>query len=105
MRPCAEPPPPPPAAPPGVVSAASASAASSGVDPEQLRAVFQLCDPHGTGFVSLHTLLQLGREYCSDHNAQQEVARALQQLDPAGRGVIGFADFCRGVCAVVGEFS
>ncbi|GLH10971.1 Protein of unknown function [Gryllus bimaculatus] len=68
MRPCAEPPPPQPAAAAPAVAASAPT--SSGVDPEQLRAVFQLCDPHGTGFVSLHTLLQLGREYCSDHNAQ-----------------------------------
>jgi hypothetical protein len=35
------------------------------INRQQLRAVFALCDPEGTGFVSVEYLLQLGRAHCS----------------------------------------
>jgi hypothetical protein len=34
------------------------------INRHQLRTVFALCDPEGTGFVSLEHLLQLGRAHC-----------------------------------------
>ncbi|XP_047113637.1 rab11 family-interacting protein 4 isoform X4 [Schistocerca piceifrons] len=66
----------------------------------QLRAVFSACDPHRTGVVSLDRLLELARAYCPP-DSSQEVERALRQLDPAGRGLLGFRDFCAGVSALL----
>ncbi|XP_021920053.1 rab11 family-interacting protein 4-like isoform X5 [Zootermopsis nevadensis] len=70
------------------------------INRKQLRAVFALCDPEGTGFVSLEHILQLGRAHCSGSDSK-DVERVLRQLDPERRGVLGYPDFCRGVFSIL----
>ena len=43
------------------------------INRQQLRAVFALCDPEGTGFVSLEHLLQLGRAHCGGSDTKVRV--------------------------------
>jgi hypothetical protein len=43
------------------------------INRQQLRAVFSLCDPEGTGFVSLEHLLQLGRAHCGGNDTKVSV--------------------------------
>lgn len=43
------------------------------INRHQLRAVFSLCDPEGTGFVSLEHLLQLGRAHCGGSDTKVRV--------------------------------
>ncbi|XP_069688113.1 rab11 family-interacting protein 4 isoform X2 [Periplaneta americana] len=70
------------------------------INRQQLRDVFALCDPEGTGFVSLDHLLQLGRAHCGGSDSK-DVERVLRQLDPERRGVLGYPDFCRGVFSIL----
>ncbi|XP_023704904.1 rab11 family-interacting protein 4B isoform X4 [Cryptotermes secundus] len=70
------------------------------INRQQLRDVFALCDPEGTGFVSLEHLLQLGRTHC-DGSDSKDVECVLRQLDPEHRGVLGYPDFCRGVFSIL----
>ncbi|KAJ9586134.1 hypothetical protein L9F63_020224 [Diploptera punctata] len=70
------------------------------INRQQLRDVFAICDPEGTGFVSLDHLLQLGRTHCSG-NDYKDVEQLLRQLDPDRRGVLRYPDFCRGVFSIL----
>ncbi|XP_075224723.1 rab11 family-interacting protein nuf isoform X2 [Lycorma delicatula] len=60
------------------------------VSPHQLRRVFALCDPLGTGLVSVDHLASLALQYTSDKEDADSVIRA---LDPRGRGHLTYREF------------
>ncbi|XP_054288163.1 rab11 family-interacting protein 4A [Macrosteles quadrilineatus] len=69
-------------------------ASSRRITAYQLRKVFRLCDPEGTGFVSVQHLTDLALQYAQSKNDAEEVAHL---LDPKGRGFLSYRDFCLGV--------
>ncbi|XP_039285015.1 rab11 family-interacting protein 3-like isoform X2 [Nilaparvata lugens] len=58
--------------------------------PTQLRRVFALCDPRGTGLVSVDHLASLASQYT---NEKEDAADIIRTLDPKGRGHLTYKQF------------
>lgn len=61
----------------------------------ELKAVFEVCDQNGDGFVKTQDLLRLGQEHVSE--GFEEMKTLIEKLDPEGFGQISFDRFCRGI--------
>ncbi|RZF35888.1 hypothetical protein LSTR_LSTR013169 [Laodelphax striatellus] len=61
-----------------------------GGSPGQLRRVFALCDPRGTGLVSVEHLAALASQYTND---KEDAANIIRTLDPKGRGHLTYKQF------------
>ncbi|XP_064478131.1 rab11 family-interacting protein 4A-like isoform X2 [Ornithodoros turicata] len=65
----------------------------------QLRQVFDLCDEDQCGYITVDKIRELGREHVG--GSEQVLLQLVECLDPDQRGLISFADFCRGVSAAI----
>ncbi|XP_015752930.1 PREDICTED: rab11 family-interacting protein 4A-like [Acropora digitifera] len=61
----------------------------------ELKAVFEVCDQNGDGFVKTQDLLRLGQEHVSE--GFEEMKTLIEKLDPEGFGQISFDRFCSGI--------
>ncbi|KAK7111662.1 rab11 family-interacting protein 4B-like isoform X1 [Littorina saxatilis] len=71
-------------------------------DGDRFRAIFDLCDDDKDGYIDVEHFKGLAKDHFGAEGLDlEEITGVINLLDPEGRGLISFEDFCRGVTQIV----
>ncbi|KAK3767878.1 hypothetical protein RRG08_059207 [Elysia crispata] len=67
---------------------------------DKFKDIFDLCDVDKDGYIDVHHFKELAADHFGAAGIE-ELTGIVNLLDPEGRGVIGYTDFCEGVQQII----